>query len=73
MKIMIKYCGYCRKDGSYNMVTFDPEAKVYTNKAWPSKKWNDPSDWPTFVEASKSSDVDDLRRKLIRYGYKEVD
>ena len=73
MKITVKYCGYCRKDGSYNTVTFDPEIRVYTSKTTPSKKWLNANDWPVFIEAYKSSDVDNLRRKLIENNYKEID
>lgn len=77
MRIMFKYCGYCRKDGSYNTVTFDEEAKVFTNKTTPSDKWSldlQGNFKPiVFVEAHMSSDVDHLRDQLIRNGYVEAD
>ncbi len=77
MRIMVKYCGYCRKDGSYNSVTFDEEAKVFTNKSNPSDKWYRDLQGNfqplTFVEAYMSNDVNHLREELIKNGYIERD
>lgn len=76
MRIQIKYCGYCRKDGSYNTVSFDTEAKVFSNKTQLDDKWF--KDWQgnfvpiTFVEAHMSEDVNTVRKDLIKNGYKEI-
>ena len=74
MKVTVKYCGYCRKDGSYNTVTFDTEKKIFTNKTDPNySKWKTPWETSAFVEAYMSKDVDSLREKLISDGYQEED
>ena len=62
--IKVAYCGYVRKDGSINQLTFYPEEKTFTNK--------DVSSNFTFVEARISADVDALRDTLKENGYKEV-
>ena len=72
MKVTVKYCGYCRKDGSYNTVTFDTETKTFTNKTSPNyDRWASPWETSAFVEAYLSRDVDALRDTLIRDGYQE--
>ena len=65
MRIMVKYCGYLRKDGTYNACTIDTEERTYTN--------NCDSCCDVFVEAYMSRDVDSLRRNVVRNGYKEVE
>ena len=65
MRIKVEYCGYLRKNGTYNACTIDTEEKTYTNNC---DSWCD-----GFVEAYKSRDVDTFRRLAIRNGYKEVE
>ena len=71
MIIKVKYCGYCRKDGTYNEVTFDTETKRFTNWSETHLEFADP--YRAFVEAKISGDVDYLRRKLFQDGYTCVD
>ena len=68
MIIKVKYCGYMRKDGTYNEVTFDTERKVYTD--WETNELPYSSG---FVEAHTSKDIEYLRFKLEQNGYKKVD
>lgn len=66
MKIKVAYYGHCRKDGTYNMVTFDTEAKTFVN-------WDGGcSDNAVLVEALLSRDVDMLREHLEVNGYQNV-
>lgn len=65
MEIKVAYYGHCRKDGTYNMVTFDTEAKTFVN--WDGGY----SLFALLVEAKHSRDVDRLREKLEACGYKE--
>ena len=70
MIIKVGYCGYCRKDGTYNEVTFDTETKRFTNWSETHPEFAYP--YLVFVEARISADVDYLRGKLIEDGYEEV-
>ncbi len=65
MKVKVAYYGL-RKDGKYNMVSFDTELKTYTN-------WDNghPGD-AVLVEAKLSRDVDMLRELLEVNRYKNV-
>ena len=66
MKIKVAYYGHCRKDGGYNMVTFDTEAKTFVN-------WDGGcSGGATLVEAKLSRDVDMLREKLEADEYRNI-
>lgn len=69
MKILIKYCGYCRNDGTYNEVGFDTETKTYSN--WVENE-PDRTEY-AFVEAYMSRDVNSLRRSLNKEGYVCID
>lgn len=64
MKIMVKYCGYCRVNGRYNTITIDTERNEYSN--------NMHSNYDVFVEAHMSKDVNALRDECVRKGWKEV-
>ncbi len=66
MKIKVAYYGRCRKNGTYNMVTFDTEAKTFVN--WGGSC----SDNAVLVEAKLSQDVDMLREQLEVNGYRNV-
>lgn len=66
MKIKVAYYGHCRKNGTYNMVTFDTEAKTFVN-------WDGGcSDNAVLVEAMFSWNVDVLREHLEVNGYRNV-
>lgn len=66
MKIKVAYYGHCRKNGTYNMVTFDTEAKTFVN--WDGGY----SDNAVLVEAILSRDIDMLREHLEVNGYRNV-
>ena len=66
MKLKIAYYGHCRKDGSYNMVSFDTAAKTFVN--WDGGFSKD----VVLVEAKLSSDVDALRKRLKADGYLDI-
>ena len=66
MKIRVAYYGHCRKNGTYNMVTFDTEAKTFVN--WNGGYLGD----AVLVEAKLSRDVDMLREHLEVNGYRNV-
>ena len=66
MKLKMAYYGYVRKDGTYNMVLVDTEAKTYSN--WAETCSED----TTLIEAKASKDVDALRERCIKDGYREV-
>lgn len=68
MIITVKYCGYRRKDGSYNTCRIDTERKVYCNHT-SAYRFDGPY---AFVEAHMSKDVDDFRSCAIKSGYREV-
>lgn len=66
MKIKVAYYKYYRKNRTYNMVTFDTEAKTFVN-------WDGGcSDNASLVEARLSRDVDMLREYLEANGYRNV-
>lgn len=63
MIIKVTYCKKMRKDGSYNEVVFDTDAKQILHGGY------DVIIDRAFVEAAISSDVDNLRMRLYRDGY----
>ena len=66
MKVKVAYYGYIRKNGRYNMVTFDTESKIYVT--WDGGCTPD----AVLVEAMLSRDVDAMRAHLDANGYKHV-
>jgi len=66
MKLKIAYYGHCRKDGRYNMVVFDTDAKTFSN-------WDGGfSANATLVEAKLSGDVNTMRKRLKAEGYCDI-
>ena len=64
MKMKVMYCKRSRKDGTFNTVAFDTDAKTYSNRS-------EGVDC-VFVEAQMSRDVDGLRDALSEQGYRLV-
>lgn len=64
MRIKVKYCGYCRANGSFNTVTVDTERNEYTD--------NMHAECDVFVEAHMSRDVNALRRECELAGMRKV-
>lgn len=74
MVIKIQYCQHMRKDGTYNTVIFDTNKKVFSTSESKFESKYKTKDWSKrcFVEAYKSSDVNDVVSALRADGFAEL-
>lgn len=64
MKAKVVYCGYVRKNGTFNSVWFDTEERKFTSA-------DTAYGCDVFIEAKQSKDVNALRERLRKEGWQE--